>query len=156
MTMSLQRTAVDAEGLGETEDIALLKEIVANDAYVCQRGKLPDLRRLLALLMRATRFPGTRTASIATTGTSICLRISKGGPSARISKWNRGGIWERDQLLADIQSAVNDSEERGRTEREESAKRDERLADSSRALSGDDLRVSSFLPSVTWCSSYCI
>jgi hypothetical protein len=35
---------------------------------------------------------------------------------------------ERDQLLADIHSAVNDNEERGRAEREISAKRDERLA----------------------------
>jgi hypothetical protein len=35
---------------------------------------------------------------------------------------------ENDQLLADIQCAVNDNDERGRTEREESAKRGERLA----------------------------
>jgi hypothetical protein len=35
---------------------------------------------------------------------------------------------ERYQLLADIQSAVNDNEEHGRTDRDESAKRDERLA----------------------------
>jgi hypothetical protein len=38
----------------------------------------------------------------------------------------------------DIQSAVKNNEERGRTEREESAKRGERLADSSRALYGHD------------------
>jgi hypothetical protein len=35
---------------------------------------------------------------------------------------------ERDQLLADIHSAVNDNEERGRAEREISTKRNERLA----------------------------
>jgi hypothetical protein len=39
-----------------------------------------------------------------------------------------------------IQSAVNNNEEGGRTEREESAKRDERLAYSSRDLSGHDVR----------------
>jgi hypothetical protein len=52
---------------------------------------------------------------------------------------------ERDQQLADIQSAVKNYEERGRTEREESAKRDGRLAYSSHALSGHD--VSQPLPS---------
>jgi hypothetical protein len=41
---------------------------------------------------------------------------------------------ERDQLLADIQSTVNENEERGRTESEESTKRDECLADSSRSV----------------------
>jgi hypothetical protein len=46
---------------------------------------------------------------------------------------------EREQHLADIQSAVNNNEERGRTEREESAKRDERLAYASRSLSGHDV-----------------
>jgi hypothetical protein len=35
---------------GETEDIALLKEIVANDAHVCRRSKVAEnLRRLIAL-----------------------------------------------------------------------------------------------------------
>jgi hypothetical protein len=49
-----------------------------------------------------------------------------------------------------------DNEERGRTEREEYAKRDERLAVSSRALSGHDVRVSRFLPNDPCWSSYCI
>jgi hypothetical protein len=97
--------------------------------------------------MGATRFPGTRTASIATKRTKLLLANFRRTDRARaLASGTEEEFGEREQLLADIQSAVNDSDERGRTEREESAKRDERLADSSCALPWHDVRVSRFLP----------
>jgi hypothetical protein len=60
---------------GETKDIALLKNIVANDAHVCQRGKVTDnFEEVARSLNGTTRFLGTRTESIATIGTNFSLR----------------------------------------------------------------------------------
>jgi hypothetical protein len=62
---------------GETEDIALLHEIVANDAHVCRRGNVTEIFDEVVLALRATRFIGKRTASIATTGTSFSRRANR-------------------------------------------------------------------------------
>jgi hypothetical protein len=47
---------------------------------------------------------------------------------------------EKDQLLADILSNVNDNEERGRLEREESAKRDERFINAGQEVRANAMR----------------
>jgi hypothetical protein len=81
---------------GETEDIAFPKEIVANEAHVCQRGKVTEkLEEVARALNEGNALP-----------------------------WNS------------------------------SAMPDERLADSSHAMSGHDVGVSRFLPSIPYCSSY--
>jgi hypothetical protein len=64
---------------GETEDITLLREIVANDAHVCRRGNVTEnFMKVARALNEGSALPGTRSASIATTGTSFSLRIFKG------------------------------------------------------------------------------
>jgi hypothetical protein len=79
--------------------------------------------------MRATRFPWNTNGKHCNDRYKLLLAKFRRVNRARaLASGTEEEFGERDQLLADIQSAVNDNEERGRTEREESAKRDERLA----------------------------
>jgi hypothetical protein len=85
---------------GETQDIEFLKEILANDADVCRRGKVvEEFDEVARAMTRTMPLPGTRTVSFAMTGTNFFLQTFEG--------WSERARGERDQLLADIQSAVN-------------------------------------------------
>jgi hypothetical protein len=64
---------------GETEDIAHVREIEANDAHVCRRGNVTEIFEKFARgLKEGNALPGSRSASFATTGTSFSLRNFKG------------------------------------------------------------------------------
>jgi hypothetical protein len=144
--MSLQRTAVDPESLGRWK-ASLVKEIVANNAHVCRRGKVAEkFGEVARALNEGNARPWNSNGKHCNERYKLLLANFRRADRARaLASGTDEEFGERDQQLADIQSAVNNNEERGRTEREESAKRDERLASSSRALSGHD--VSQPLPS---------
>jgi hypothetical protein len=119
--MSLQRTAVDTKSFRETQDIALFKEIVANDARACRRGKVTEnFKEIARALHEGNALPWNSNGKLCNDRYKLLLANLR----ARALASGIGEFGERDQFLADIQSAVNDNEERGRTEREESAKLD--------------------------------
>jgi hypothetical protein len=118
---------------GETEDVAFLKEIVANHAHVCRRGKVAEnFEEVARALNEGNALPWNLNGKHCNDRNKLLLANFRRADRARALASGTGEEFgERDQLLADILSAVNDNEEHGRTEREESAKRDERLANSS-------------------------
>jgi hypothetical protein len=121
----------------EVEDIALLKEFVANDAHVYRRGKVAEnFEDVARALNEGNALPWNTNGKHCNDRYKLLLANFRRADQARaLANGTEEEFGERDQLLADIQSPVNDNEECGRTEREEYAKRDKRLADCSRALS---------------------
>jgi hypothetical protein len=115
---------------GETEDIALLMDIVANDAHVCRRGKVTKkFEEVARALNEGNAFPWNTNGKHCNDRYKLLLaNFRRADRACALASGTEVEFGERDQLLANIQSAVNDNEDRGRTEREESAKRDERLA----------------------------
>jgi hypothetical protein len=115
---------------GETEDIALLMDIVANDAHVCRRGKVTKkFEEVARALNEGNAFPWNTNGKHCNDWYKLLLaNFRRADRACALASGTEVEFGERDQLLANIQSAVNDNEDRGRTEREESAKRDERLA----------------------------
>jgi hypothetical protein len=63
---------------GETEDIALLKEVVANDAHVCRRNKVAEkFEEVDRALNEGNALPSNTNGKLATTDTNS-LRTSEG------------------------------------------------------------------------------
>jgi hypothetical protein len=115
---------------GEVEDITLVKEIVANDAPVCRRGKVAEkFEDVARALNEGNALPWNTNGKHCNDMYTLLLANFRRADRARaLASGTEEEFGERDQLLADIHTAVNDNEERGRAEREISAKRDERLA----------------------------
>jgi hypothetical protein len=107
---------------GETEDIELLKEVVANDAHVCRRGKVTEnFEEAARALNESNALPWITNGKHCNDRYKLLLAKFRRADRARaLASGTEEEFGERDQLLADIQSAVNDNEERGHTEREES------------------------------------
>jgi hypothetical protein len=75
---------------GETEDIALVREIVANDAHVCRRGNVTEIFEKVAhALNEGARFLELDRQGLQRLVQDSPCEFSNGGPSARISEWNR-------------------------------------------------------------------
>jgi hypothetical protein len=130
----------------EMEDIALLREIVAKDAHVCRRGNVTENFEAVALaLNEGNALPWNSNGKHWNDRYKLLANVRRADRARALAMGTDEEFGESDQQLADIHSAVNNNEERGRTGSEESAKSDERLAYSSRALSGRD--VSQPLPS---------
>jgi hypothetical protein len=130
MTMSLQRTVVDAESLGRRKTSHSLIEIVANDRHVCRFGKVIEtFEEVARALNDSNALPWNTNGKHCNDRYKLVLANFRRADRARaLASGIEEEFGKREQLLADIQSAVNDNEKRGRTEREKSAKRDERLA----------------------------
>jgi hypothetical protein len=103
---------------------------VANDAHVCRRGRMTErFEDVARALNEGNALPWNTNGKHCNDRCKLLLANFRRADRARaLASGTEEEFGERDQLLADIQSAANDHEERGRTEREESAKRDERLA----------------------------
>jgi hypothetical protein len=118
--MSLQRTAVDAESLGRRKTSHPLIEIVANDGHVCRFGKVTEtFEEVARALNEGNALPWNTNCKHCNDRYKLLLANFRRADRARaLVSGIEEKFWEREQLLADIQSAVNDNEERGRTERE--------------------------------------
>jgi hypothetical protein len=114
---------------GEAEDIALLKEVLANEAHVCHRGTMTGkFDEVACALNNSNALPWSTNGKHCNNRFKLLLVGFRRTDRARASaSGTEEDFGEKDQLLADILSAVNDNEERGRLEHEESAKRDEHL-----------------------------
>jgi hypothetical protein len=122
------------------EDIALLGEIVANDAHMCRRGNVTEIFEEVRALNEGNALPRNSNGKHCNDRYKLLLANFRRADRARtLASGTDEEFGKKDLQLADIQSADNNYEERGQTEREESAKRDESLAHSSRALSGHDV-----------------
>jgi hypothetical protein len=115
---------------GEMEGITFLKEIVANDAHVCRHGKVAEkFEDVARALNEGNALPWNTNGKHCNDMYKLLLANFRRADRARaLASGTEEKFGERDQLLADIHSAVNDNEERGRAGGEISAKRDERLA----------------------------
>jgi hypothetical protein len=103
---------------------------VANDSHVCRRGKVTEtFEEVARALNEGNAIPWNKNGKNCNDRHKLLLANFRRADRARaLASGTEEEFGEREQLLADIQSAVIDNDERGRTEREESAKRDERLA----------------------------
>jgi hypothetical protein len=115
--------------LGRRKHIALLKEVLANEAHVCRRGTMTDkFDEVACALNNSNALPWSTNGKNCNDRFKLLLVGFRRTDRARASaSGTEEDFGEKDQLLADILSAVNDNEERGRLEHEESAKRDEHL-----------------------------
>jgi hypothetical protein len=121
---------------GETEDIALIKEIVANNAHVCRRGKMTaTFEKVARALNEGNALPWNSNGKHCDDRYKLFHANFRRADRARaLASGTEEKFGEREQLLADIQSTVNENEERDRTEREDSTKRDERFAKAGREV----------------------
>jgi hypothetical protein len=108
---------------GEVEDITLLKEIVANDAHVSRRGKVAEKFEDVARgLNEGNALPWNTNGKHCNDRYKLLLaNFRRAGRARPLASGTGEEFGERDQLLADIHSAVNENEERGRAAREMSA-----------------------------------
>jgi hypothetical protein len=127
---------------GEAEDIALLKEVLANEAHMCRRGTMTDkFDEVACALNNSEALPWSTNGKHCNDRFKLLLAGFRRTDRARASaSGTEEDFGEKDQLLADILSAVNDNEERGRVEREESAKRDERLVNAGQEVRANAMR----------------
>jgi hypothetical protein len=114
----------------EADDIALLKEALAHNAHVCRRGKLTEKFEEVAVSLNdSSALPWPTNGKHCTDRFKLLVanfrRIDRARSSASGIEEEYG---EKDQLLADIVSAIDDTEERTRLERENVLRRDDRLA----------------------------
>jgi hypothetical protein len=121
---------VDAESLGRRKTSHSLIEIVANDGHVCRFAKVTEtFEEVARALNQGNALPWKTNGKHCNDRYKLLLANFRRADRARaLASEIEEEFGERDQLLADIQSAVNENEERGRTECENSAQRDERLA----------------------------
>ena len=114
----------------EADDIALLKEALAHNAHVFRRGKLTEKFEEVAVsLNHSSALPWPTNCKHCTYRFKLLVANFRRIDRARSSD---SGIeeeyGEKDQLLVDIVSAIDDTEELTRLERERVFRRDDRLA----------------------------
>jgi hypothetical protein len=114
---------------GEQENILLLKEVVANGAHFIRRGSQCDKFNEVATPSNSNRVMPWNTDGkhcidmykllIATFRRADRARAATSGAEEEFG--------EKDQLLSDLCSAIDDADERGRLERREASRRDSEL-----------------------------
>jgi hypothetical protein len=93
---------------------------VANDGHVCRFGKVTEtFEEVARALNEGNALPWNTNCKHCNDRYKLLLANFRRADRARaLVSGIEEKFGEREQLLADIQSAVNDNEERGRTERE--------------------------------------
>jgi hypothetical protein len=109
-----KQRACSRRKFGESEDIALLKEVLACGAHTCRRGSQMDKFDELSVSLNSNgALPWTADGKHCLDGYKLLVASFKRTDRARASA---SGIEERfgekEELLADIASAVDDANER--------------------------------------------
>jgi hypothetical protein len=101
---------------GETEDIALHKDIVASNAHVCRRGNVTEnFEEAARALNEGNAIPWNSSSKRFNDSYKLLLASFRRADRApALANRTDEEFVERDQQLADIQSAVNNNEKRGR------------------------------------------
>lgn len=121
---------------GELEDIALLKEVLACGAHTCRRGSQMDKFDEVSLSLNSNgALPWSTDGKHCLDRHKLLVASFKRTDRARASA---SGIeepfGEKEELLADISSAVDDANERHRAERSQAAVRDTELLRAGEAI----------------------
>jgi hypothetical protein len=113
----------------EDHDVALLKEVIACGAHVSRRGSQMDkFEEVSAALNNGGAFPWMTDAKHCLDRYKLLLSTFRRLDRVRASaSGTEEEFNEKDQLLSDISVAVDDANERGRSDRLEQAKRDKEL-----------------------------
>jgi hypothetical protein len=131
-----EKRACSRRKFGESEDIALLKEVLACGAHTCRRGSQMDKFDELSVSLNSNgALPLTTDGKHCLDRYKLLVASFKRTDRARASA---SGIeepfGEKEELLADIASAVDDANEHHRTERSEAAVRDTELLRAGEAI----------------------
>jgi hypothetical protein len=89
---------------GETEDIALHKKLVANDAYVCQRGKVTENFEEVARALNAgnTLLWNSNGKHCNDRYKLLLANFGRAARARAVASGTEEEFGERDQLLADV------------------------------------------------------
>jgi hypothetical protein len=114
---------------GEQEDILLLKEVVANGAHIVRRGSQCDKFDEVATSLNANSvMPWNTDGKHCIDRYKLLISTFRRADRARAATSGaEEEFGEKDQLLSDICSAIDDADERGRLERREASRRDAEL-----------------------------
>jgi hypothetical protein len=114
---------------GEDHDTLLLKEVLACDAHVCRRGSQKEaIEEVSAVLNSSSALPWKTDGKHCLDRFKLLVACFRKVDRARASaSGTEESFGEKDQLLSEIVTAVDDAKERGRVERLETARRDKEL-----------------------------
>jgi hypothetical protein len=121
--------AIQRRKFGEEQDIALLKEVLACNAHTSKRGSLMDNFDAVSGVLNTSRvLPWATDGKHCLDRYKLLVSCFKREDRAKSrASGTEEDFNEKEQLLSDIVSAVNDAQEHCRVERLELAKRDKEL-----------------------------
>jgi hypothetical protein len=135
-----ERSLADGRGgrrkFSEADDTALLKEVLANKAHVSLRGTMTDkFEEVAAALNNSAALPWHTNGKHCSDRFKLLLANYRRTDRVRArASGTEEDFGEKDQLLTDILSEISDFEEQSRRVREESSRRDERIAQAGREI----------------------